>query len=499
MALAGCDDPWKPLHPVSVAPAAAIRASGPLRVHPSNPRYFADDRGRPVYLTGSHTWLSLQDRGKTAPPPAFDYEGYLEFLDSHQHNFMRMWVWEEAWGLTKTGQRFHAPMPYAVSEPEGGTAAGNRVGFDLSRFNPVFFDRLRQRVLAARNRGIYVSIMLFQGWSVEKKVLPRDPWVGHPFNLNNNINGINGDPDGDGDGSEVHTLLIPAVVELQEAYVRQVIDTVNDLDNVLYEISNESPTSPANTRWQYHLITYIQRYQRQKPKQHPVLMTWTYPPSEDNRQLFASPADAISPGWGGSWGSRGEDYREDPPAGDGAKVIILDTDHLWGIGGSYTWVWKSFLRGLNPIFMDPFEDERYRDHPSRPDWDLARKNLGYARRYALRLDLARMSPHNETASTRYCLADPGHAYLVFLPFAERRRFKWFLRSGLDRWLGGITRLTGWHKTTVVDLSATSGTFEVEWFNPRTGAVIKAMPVNGGGSVSLTAPFPGNAVLFLHRG
>jgi hypothetical protein len=29
-------------------------------------------------------------------------------------------------------------------------------------------------------------------------------------------------------------------VAIQEAYVKKVIDTVNDLDNVLYEISNES-------------------------------------------------------------------------------------------------------------------------------------------------------------------------------------------------------------------------------------------------------------------
>ena len=32
---------------------------------------------------------------------------------------------------------------------------------------------------------------------------------------------------------------IPAITSLQEAYVRKVIDAVNDLDNVLYEICNE--------------------------------------------------------------------------------------------------------------------------------------------------------------------------------------------------------------------------------------------------------------------
>ena len=39
----------------------------------------------------------------------------------------------------------------------------------------------------------------------------------------------------------------------------------------------------------------------------------------------------------------------------GKKVTILDTDHLWGCGGNYQWVWKSFLQGYNTIFMDPWQ------------------------------------------------------------------------------------------------------------------------------------------------
>jgi len=34
---------------------------GPLTVHPTNPRYFADGNGNVVYLTGSHTWTNFQD------------------------------------------------------------------------------------------------------------------------------------------------------------------------------------------------------------------------------------------------------------------------------------------------------------------------------------------------------------------------------------------------------------------------------------------------------
>ncbi len=44
-----------------LALCCGVRAAGPLRVHPDNPRYFTDDSGRAVYLTGAHTWLDLQD------------------------------------------------------------------------------------------------------------------------------------------------------------------------------------------------------------------------------------------------------------------------------------------------------------------------------------------------------------------------------------------------------------------------------------------------------
>ena len=38
-----------------------IPINGLLRRNPTNPRYFADDSGQAVYLTGSHTWNVHQD------------------------------------------------------------------------------------------------------------------------------------------------------------------------------------------------------------------------------------------------------------------------------------------------------------------------------------------------------------------------------------------------------------------------------------------------------
>ena len=92
---------------------------------------------------------------------------------------------------------------------------------------------------------------------------------------------------------------------LQEAYLRKVSDTVNDLDNALYEVANEA--ADYSTEWQYHVIRYLKQYEAEKPKAHPVGMTFQYK-GGSNRVLYESPADWISP----NPGEGGENYRREP-------------------------------------------------------------------------------------------------------------------------------------------------------------------------------------------
>ena len=129
----------------------------PLKIHPLNPRYFSDGSGNVVYLTGSHTWANLQDKGTSNPPPTFEYKGYLDFLQHYNHNFIRLWTWEHS----QNSNNVHfSPLPYLRTGP--GTALDGELRFDLNHFNPDFFDRLRLRVMTARDRGLYVSVMLFR-------------------------------------------------------------------------------------------------------------------------------------------------------------------------------------------------------------------------------------------------------------------------------------------------------------------------------------------------
>src|SRR5262245_41009380 len=66
----------------------------PLRPHATNPNYFADDTGRAVYLTGSHTWNYCQDWGTDDAPQPFDFAAYVKMLVARQHNFTLLWQTE---------------------------------------------------------------------------------------------------------------------------------------------------------------------------------------------------------------------------------------------------------------------------------------------------------------------------------------------------------------------------------------------------------------------
>ena len=130
-------------------------AAGPLRVHPSNPRYFTDGRGNTVYLTGSHYWYNLQDGENRTEIIHFDYIAYLDFLKRYNHNFIRMWTWEQAaWAPWTKEKVLFDPLPYQRTGP--GKALDGGLKFDLTKFNQAYFDRLRSRVIAALGTEVYM-------------------------------------------------------------------------------------------------------------------------------------------------------------------------------------------------------------------------------------------------------------------------------------------------------------------------------------------------------
>ena len=448
---------------VVAACSTPASAAGPLRVHSGNPRYFTDDSGRPILLAGCHTWPNLVDMGPADPPPTFDFEAHLDWLESFGHNLTRGWTWEPTrWhtsGMKNPAWRNRdhvvAPQPWRRTGP--GLAADGRPKFDLDQIDPDYLNRLAERVELAGRRGIYMSVMLFEGYGVQ---FQKEAWTHHPFNPANNVAGIDADLDGDGKGIEVHQLGQPRVTRLQEAYVRRVVETLNRFDNLLYEIGNE--THPSSTDFQYHMIRFVKEVESGLPKQHPVGMTYQNKRGK-NETLFAGPADWVSPNSAGG-------FRDDPPDMAGRKVVISDTDHLWGIGGDVTWVWKTATAGNNLLFMDTYDGEvlgTRRDEKFAP----VRRALGLAVALGRELDLAACVPDPDAATTGHCLAHRGHAYLVFAPAGGR----------FD-----------------VDLSDAEGLLDGTWIDPVSGRRTAVHGLEGGSVRTVAAPAAGPVLLLVRR-
>jgi hypothetical protein len=441
---------------------AASSPVGPLRVHPDNPRYFTLDGKQAVYVTGSHTWANLQDMGPSDPPPAFDFEAYLQFLQRYGHNFIRLWRWETPrWNYgprRKAQTSFCEPQPWARTGP--GQAADGKPRFDLTQFNERYFARLRQRVQSAAQRGIYVSVMLFEGHCLQ---FADEGWIFHPFHPENNVHGLTLD------WRDYYTLAKAEVWELQSRYLRRVLDTVNDLDNVLYEICNEA--GPYSTEWQYRVIRFVKEECRRRGKEHPVGMTFQYRGGR-NEDLFASPADWISPNPEGG-------FRDNPPPNDGRKVVLNDTDHLWGEGGNPGWVWKTFTRGHYPLFMDRIAELTQRVvsySGSAPVDDIPhaeeiRRAMGATAQVAKRVALEKMLPLPELCSSGYCLSEPGRQYVIYIPEG---------------------------KVVEVDLRDARGRLQSAWVDPVKGTFENGPTAEGGQWARWELPRPAPLVLLLQQ-
>jgi len=95
--------------------------------------------------------------------------------------------------------------------------------------------------------------------------------------------------------------------------------------------------------------------------------------------------------------------------------------------------------------------------------------MGVTRKVAERVDLATMLPLPDIASTRYCLAEPGKQYIVYVP------------SGNE---------------VTVNLTDAKGKFKAEWVHPIKGTTESKGIVEGGVPQTLNPPFEGDAVLLL---
>jgi hypothetical protein len=210
----------------------------PIALHPENPHYLLF-RGKPAILvTSGEHYGAVLNRD-------FDYRRYLDELHARGLNLTRTFsgTYREVPSSFGIVENTLAPVaadrfvcPWARSDTPGAGDGGNK--FDLAKWNPAYFARLKDFLSCAAEREIVVELVLFC-------VLYDDGlWKVNPMNPANNVNGI-----GPLKRLEPYTLKEPKLTAFQEAFVRKIVAELKDFDNVYYEVCNEQYFGGVTPEW----------------------------------------------------------------------------------------------------------------------------------------------------------------------------------------------------------------------------------------------------------
>jgi hypothetical protein len=226
-------------------PALAANTVKPIQLHPENGHYFLW-RGKPtILITSGEHYGALLNR-------AFNYRKYFKTLASHGFNLTRTFsgAYCEPVGAFKIKNNTLAPAkgqlicPWARSDRGGYANGGNK--FDLKKWDPEYFKRLRSFVGEASKRAIVVELVLFCPFYEDGM------WKLSPMNAANNVNGI-----GKMKRTDVYTLRDKKLLAVQDAMVRKIVEVLKDFDNVYYEICNEPYFGGVTLEWQAHIAETI--------------------------------------------------------------------------------------------------------------------------------------------------------------------------------------------------------------------------------------------------
>ena len=217
----------------------------PIGLHPENPHYFLWRGKATVLITSGEHYGAVLNRD-------FDYQKYLKTLESLGFNLTRTFsgAYCEPVGAFKIENNTLAPAkdrlicPWARSDQPGYANGGNK--FDLTKWDPAYFKRLRDFVSEAGKRGVVVELVLFCPFYEDSM------WQLSPMNAANNINGI-----GKMERTEVYTLRYPNLLAVQDAMVRRIVEEMKDFDNLYYEICNEPYFGGVTLEWQGHIADTI--------------------------------------------------------------------------------------------------------------------------------------------------------------------------------------------------------------------------------------------------
>jgi hypothetical protein len=270
----------------------AIAAAQPLSLHTQNPHYLQYKGKSVVLVTSAEHYGAVLNRD-------FDFEKYLQTLHAEGMNYTRIF----------TGSYVEIPGSFGIENNTLAPATGSFLApwkrvevhgiykgetkFDLSEWNPEFFERLTSFVTLARELDILVEVTFFCSTYQDNY------WERNPFNPGNNVNQL---PE-KLDRRKSNTLDNGTLTGFQKRLVEKLVTELNGFDNVFYEIQNEpwaddpqkamrtlrtldpqeqggwfkwaEMASDASMEWQKEMAKVVVETEARLPKKHLIAQNYT--------------------------------------------------------------------------------------------------------------------------------------------------------------------------------------------------------------------------------
>ena len=430
----------------------------PLTLHPQNPHYFLF-RGKPEVLitSGEHYGAVLN--------LDFNYVKYLDTLKADKLNLTRTFSGayvepDNAFGiagntLAPAPGRFICP--WARSTVPGYANGGNK--FDLNRWDDQYFKRLKDFIFQASRRGVVVEMNLFCPFYDESQ------WRISPQNAINNINDL-----GAVGRTNVYTLdKNGGLLAVHDALVRKIVSELKGFDNVYYEICNEPYFGGVTAEWQHHIAQVIVNAEQRFPGKHLISQNI----ANDKARVanpdplvsifnfhYATPPDTVP-----------MNYALNKVIGDNETGFKGTNDHPYRIEGwEFVMAGGGLFNNLDYSFVAGSEDGTFAYPAKQPGGGNPelRRQYRILTEFIHRFDFIHMKPNNQiimgglvNGAVARALADPGKAYAVYIRNGTKADLK---------------------------LDMLAGVYQVEWLNPRTGAVEKKETIEErGGTAILNSP------------
>jgi len=435
--------------------AAQAPMAAPISLHPENPHYLLF-RGQPTILitSGEHYGAVLN--------LDFDYIPYLDELRARGFNLTRTFsgVYCESArsfgikGNTLAPARGRLICPWARSSTPGYANGGNK--FDLKRWDPAYFKRLKDFLTRAGKRGIVVELVLFCPFYKDEM------WDLSPMKASNNVNGV-----GNVRRTEVYTLKHKDLLAVHEAFVRKVVHELRNFDNLYYEVCNEPYFGGVTRQWQDRIIAAIVDAEKRFPARHLIAQNIA-----NGRKKVRNPNPAVSIfnfHYAAPPDTVAMNYDLNKVIGDDETGFKGSGDFVYRAEG-----WEFILAGggvydnLDYSFTPDHEDGTAKPKAPGGGGATLRNQLKILKDFIYSFDFVKMAPDNSVIkggvppkARARALVEKGKAYAIYIRGGKRA-------------------------SLVLDLPA--GSYKAEWINTKTGATAKAETFqHPGGEKSLASP------------